>query len=47
MNDNEKYKAQHKNLIHKSEYREVAKQLKELLLDDIQNIEGIKAKIIG
>ncbi len=45
--DNEKDKAQHKNLINKTEYRQVAKQLKELLLEDIQNIEGIKAKIFG
>lgn len=43
--DNEKDKAQHKNLIKNKAYKEIKKQLKEILLEDIRQIEGINPKI--
>lgn len=44
--DNEADKAQHNNLIKKSEYKKIKSELKKILLEDIQNIEGKKVKII-
>lgn len=44
--DNEKDKAQHKNVIRKSEYKQVKKQLREIILSDIEKIEGVSVKII-
>lgn len=44
--DNTTDKAQHNNLVKKSEYKQIKAQLKQILLDDIYNIEGVKAKII-
>lgn len=43
--DNEKDKAQHNNLIKNKAYKEIKKQLKEILLEDIRQIEGINPKI--
>ncbi len=44
--DNKKDKAQHNNVIKKAEYKQIKKQLKEKLLLDIEQVEGIKPKII-
>lgn len=44
--DNDNDKAQHKNLINKSEYKAIKKQLKDILLEDIKDIEGIIPKIL-
>lgn len=44
--DNIADKAQHNNLIKNKNYKEIKKQLKKILLDDIEEIENIKAKIL-
>lgn len=44
--DNKKDKAQHNNLIKNSEYKQIKKQLRKTLLEDIEQIEGVKPKII-
>ena len=44
--DNTKDKAQHNNLIRKSEYKQIKKELRELLINDIKTIEKIEPKII-
>ncbi|MDE6614530.1 MAG: sulfatase-like hydrolase/transferase [Clostridia bacterium] len=43
--DNTKDKAQHKNLIKDKAYKEVKKELKKILLEDIKEIEKIEPKI--
>ena len=45
--DNTNDKAQHNNLIKKLNYKQDKKQLKEMLLADIESIEGVKPKIFG
>ncbi|MCX4363212.1 MAG: sulfatase-like hydrolase/transferase [Clostridia bacterium] len=38
--------AQHKNLVSNRKYKKIKQELKSILLDDIQKIENVKAKII-
>lgn len=38
--------AQHKNLVRNRKYKKIKQELKSILLDDIQKIENVKAKII-
>ncbi len=47
MYDNKNDKSQHKNIIKNRKYKEIKKQLKQMLINDIEEIEGIKPKIIG
>ena len=37
--------AQHKNLVRNRKYKDIKRELKKTLLEDIEKIEGVKAKI--
>ena len=43
--DNTLDPAQHKNLIKNKDYKEIKKELKNILLEDIEQVENVKAKI--
>lgn len=43
--DNTLDPAQHKNLIKNKDYKEIKKELKKILLEDIEQVENVKAKI--
>ncbi|MDE5616368.1 MAG: arylsulfatase, partial [Clostridia bacterium] len=44
--DNTADPAQHRNLIRDKNYKEIKNELKKILLEDIEKVENVKAKII-